>query len=190
MLSANGVVAAPSAEQVVHDQANVLLERIAKVAPSARQPGELEDLVAEVIAPHVDFALFSRLVLGKYWRQISAQEQKQLEKGLTHLVVKTYSTALASSSELQISYLNVRQESRPDRIVVPTIVSSSGNPPVRVSYKLYKKNAVWKVYDVVIEGVSMALNYRSVLAERIRQEGVASVIDNLTRDPGTLAVNQ
>lgn len=61
---------------------------------------------------------------------------------------------------------------------------------VNVSYKLYKKGGEWKVYDVAIEGISMALNYRSVLAEQIKREGIESVIDNLANAPDTLAINR
>ena len=189
-LVVTGVVANPNAERVIHEQAEVLLERIAKASRNDANPDGLEDLVAEIIAPHVDFTLFSRLVLGKHWRNASIAERQRLEKGLTSLVLKTYSTALAGARGLEITYLNAQQEKRPDRVVVPTVVKSADNPAISLSYKLYEKDGVWKVYDVVIEGISMALNYRSVLAERIKREGMQSVINSLASNAATLREKQ
>jgi phospholipid transport system substrate-binding protein len=183
-------VAGPAPEQLIRGQADSLLHRLSVLQTSDRNPDALEALVTEIIAPHVDFTLLSRLVLGKYWRRISTEEQERFEKGFKRLVVKTYASALSDTSNLQISYLAVREDSRPGRVEVPTRISSPNNPPINVAYRLYKKGDVWRVYDVTIEGVSMALNYRSVLAERIKRHGVERVVDNLLKAADTLAINR
>ena len=180
-------VAGPTAEQLIHDQADRLLEQLSTQPADA---ASRTDLVSEIIAPHVDFTLFSRLVLGKHWRRLSAGERKHFEKGLAQLVIRTYTTALSETSGLEIDYLGMQPGSKQDRVVVPTVVSSPGSPPVNVDYKLYEKDGTWKVYDVVIEGISMTLNYRSVLSEKIRQEGIESVIDGFVNGPEAVAANR
>jgi phospholipid transport system substrate-binding protein len=185
-------VAGPAPEQLIHDQAESLLQRLSALPAADRVPDTLESLVAEIIAPHVDFNLLSRLVLGKYWRRISTSQQRRFEAGFERLVIRTYASALSDASGLQISYLEVREDSRPGRVEVPTRVDSPDGPPISVSYKLYRKEAAWKVYDVSIEGVSMALNYRAVLAEQIKREGIEHVVDSLpaATDADTLAMGQ
>ena len=180
-------IAGPTAEQVIRDQADRLLEQLSALPPDA---ANRTDVVADIIAPHVDFTRFSRLGLGKHWRRMSAGERKRFEQGLAQRVIKTYTAALAETSGLAIDYPGMQQASKPGRVVVPTVVRSPGNPPVSVNYKLYEKDGTWKVYDVVIEGISMALNYRSVLSEKIRQEGIESVIDGFANGPEALAGNR
>ncbi|MDT8388088.1 MAG: ABC transporter substrate-binding protein [Thiogranum sp.] len=183
MLAFAGVAATPAPEQLIREQAGNLLAHIA-----VEQDGEnLENLVAEIIAPHVDFELFSKLVLGKHRRSLSAAQQQRFRNGMTHLVIKTYATALSGTSKLEIEYQGLQENKNPDRVVVLTVVSSSGNPPVRIDYKLHRRDNIWKVYDVAIEGVSMAINYRTVIAERSSLEGIDAAIDSLSERPVTLA---
>jgi phospholipid transport system substrate-binding protein len=70
----------------------------------------------------------------------------------------------------------VQKGKKAGRVTVLTSVKSAGNPTVRLDYRLYEKAGQWKVYDVVIEGVSMMMNYRTVLSEKIRSEGIEAVI--------------
>jgi phospholipid transport system substrate-binding protein len=188
-LFVGATVAAPAPEKIIHDQADHLLRRLSAMQNEDRNPDALEFLVTEIVAPYVDFTALSRLVLGKHWRRLSKEAQNRFEYEFSHLVIKTYASALADTSKLQISYLPVRADGKPGRVEVPTIITSEGNPPVSVSYKLYKKDSEWKVYDVAIEGISMALNYRSVFAERIKRDGIESVIDNFADVPDTVAIN-
>ncbi|MCO6411588.1 MAG: ABC transporter substrate-binding protein [Thiogranum sp.] len=183
LLWTTGAGAGPAPEQVIRQQAETLLERIS----GERSPDDMENLVQEIVAPHVDFTLFSKLVLGKHWRTLSAAQQARFEQGMTHLVLKTYSAALANTSGLAIDYLGVQEDRNAGRVTVATRVQTAGNPPVSVDYRLYESNGAWKVYDVAIEGVSMAINYRTVLAERISAEGIEAVIDGLSKQPGALA---
>lgn len=183
VLWASGAGASPAPEQVIRQQAETLLERISE----EQSPDDMENLVQEIVAPHVDFTLFSKLVLGKHWRTLSAAQQARFAQGMTHLVVKTYSAALASTSGLAIDYLGVQEDRNAGRVTVATRVKTAGNPPLSVDYRLYKSDGAWKVYDVAIEGVSMAINYRTVLAERISAEGIDAVIDSLSTRPGALA---
>lgn len=189
-LLASAAVAGPAPEQLIHDRAEQLLQRVSALQTVDRHTDVLETLVTEIIAPHVDFTLLSRLVLGKYWRRLSTEDQQRFEQGFTRLVIKTYASALTETGNLQISYLAPRPDRKPGRVQVPTVINSPDNPPINVDYKLYKKDDVWRVYDVSIEGISMALNYRSVLSERIKQEGIEPVIDSLVGASGTLAISQ
>lgn len=187
LLIATAAGANPGPEQVIHRQSELLLERISVEQTSDATSSEVETLVAELVAPHVDFAMFSKLVLGKHWRSLSVVDQKRFERGMMRLVVKTYAAALTSASGLSIEYLELQEDNNPNRVTVPTIVRSTGSPPISVDYRLHEKDGVWKVYDVAIEGVSMAINYRAVMATQIRSQGIEAVIDDLSERPDTLA---
>src|SRR5210317_952506 len=170
------VHANPDAEAVIKTQTELLLNRLQIEETIHNDDASLESLVVETIGQHVDFSLFSQLVLGKYRKRLTPEEMARFERGLTGVVIKTYAASLAGVSDLKISYLGVQKGKKEQRVTVLTAVKSAGNPTVRLDYRLYEKDGQWKVYDVVIEGVSMMMNYRTVLSEKIRSEGIEAVI--------------
>jgi phospholipid transport system substrate-binding protein len=62
---------------------------------------------------------------------------------------------------------------------VKTQIIQPGGPPIAVDYTLEKQADAWKVYDIVIEGVSLVTNYRGQFAQEIRTNGLDSLIKKL-----------
>ena len=176
LLAMATVQANPAAEAVIKTQTELLLNRLQTEETIHNDDDSLESLVVETIGQHVDFSLFSQLVLGKYRKRLTPEEMARFQRGLTGMLIKTYAASLAGVSDLKISYLGVQKGKKERRVTVLTSVKSAGNPTVRLDYRLYEKAGQWKVYDVVIEGVSMMMNYRTVLSEKIRSEGIEAVI--------------
>lgn len=100
--------AGPAAEKVIKTQTELLLNRL-QVEETVRSNDMLESLVVETIGSHVDFTLFSRLVLGKYSKRLTAGEMSRFERGLTAVVIRTYAASLASVSDLRVSYLGTQK---------------------------------------------------------------------------------
>jgi len=183
------VQANPAAEAVIKTQTELLLNRLQVEETIRNDDASLESLVVETIGQHVDFSLFSQLVLGKYRKRLTPEEIARFERGLTGVVIKTYAASLAGVSDLKINYLGVQKGKKERRVTVLTAVKSAGNPTVRLDYRLYEKAGQWKVYDVVIEGVSMMMNYRTVLSEKIGSEGIEAVISSFDTADNVLAAS-
>ena len=183
------VQANPGAEAVIKTQTELLLNRLQIEEAVHNDDASLESLVVETIGKHVDFSLFSQLVLGKHRKRLTPEEMARFEHGLTGVVIKTYAASLAGVSDLKISYLGVQKGKKEQRVTVLTSVKSAGNPTVRLDYRLYEKAGQWKVYDVVIEGVSMMMNYRTVLSEKIGSEGIEAVISSFGTADNVLAAS-
>jgi len=189
LLAMATVHANPGAEAVIKTQTELLLNRLQIEEAVHNDDASLESLVVETIGQHVDFSLFSQLVLGKYRKRLTPEEMARFERGLTGMLIKTYAASLAGVSDLKISYLGVQKGKKAGRVTVLTSVKSAGNPTVRLDYRLYEKAGQWKVYDVVIEGVSMMMNYRTVLSEKIRSEGIDAVICSFDTADNVLAAS-
>ncbi len=191
VLSVFGVItvqAGPLAEQVIKTQTELLLDHLQLESAVREDPDRLEALVMDTMGQHMDFSLFSQLVLGKHRKRITPDERARFEVGLTRIAVKTYAASLASASQLEVNYLGVKKGSKKSRVTVLTSVKSVGNPIVRLDYRLYEKAGRWRVYDVVIEGVSMMMNYRRVISDKIKTEGIEAVINSLNINGWQLAV--
>lgn len=158
---------------------NVLTELHA--APGIRKdPVKLHGVIQEYIVPHVDFVTMSRLVLGKHWRQASQEQRAVFVREFGALLIKTYSTSLAEYASQQVEYLSSDLSADGRRSTVRTRVVEQGRAPLAVDYSLRQVDTTWKIYDLSIEGVSLAINYRTSFAQQIRDHGIDGLIERLT----------
>lgn len=138
------------------------------------------DLAEEKILPNFDFEKVSRMVLGKNWTKASNEQKAAFQGEFKTLLLRTYATALSKYKNQVIEFKPFRMEADADSATVKTAIQQSGGDPIAVDYTLSKKGEDWKVYDIVIEGVSLVTNYRSQFSQEIRQNGLDSLIKKLS----------
>ena len=136
-------------------------------------------LAEEKILPNFNFDRISRLVLGKNWTKASAEQKTAFQAEFRTLLLRTYATALSKYKDQAIDYKPLRLEDGATTATVKTTILPPGGQPIAVDYSLEKQTDSWKMYDIVIEGVSLVTNYRSQFAQEIRQNGLDSLIKKL-----------
>jgi phospholipid transport system substrate-binding protein len=142
------------------------------------QAGNQQQLFAVVeakILPYFDFDRVCRMVLGKNWKTATLEQQVSFQKEFRSLLLRTYATALGKYKNQVIEYKPLHMEPDGKSASVKTQIIQAGGPPVAVDYSLVKSDAGWKVYDIVIESVSLVTNYRSQFGNEIRQNGLDSL---------------
>lgn len=132
-------------------------------------------LAEEKILPNFDFEKVSRLVLGKNWTKATPEQQSAFQAEFKTLLLRTYATALSKYKNQTIEYKPFRLDPAAETATVKTAIQQPGGEPIAVDYTLSKKGDDWKVYDIVIESVSLVTNYRSQFAQEIRQNGLDSL---------------
>ena len=142
-------------------------------------PDKLKLVIQRHIAPHIDFVTLSRLTLGKNWRQATQEQRSLFVREFGRLLVKVYSTALAGYANQEIEYLSSKVSADQRRATVRTRILERGQAPLAVDYSLRKAGDAWKIYDVKIEGISLAINYRASFAEEINTHGIDGMIERL-----------
>ena len=147
------------------------------------QAGNQEKLFAlteDNILPNFKFDKVSRLVLGKNWTKATPDQKTAFQSEFKSLLLRTYATALSKYKNQTIEYAPLRMADGATTASVKTSIVQSGGQPIAVNYTLEKQvDATWKVYDIVIEGVSLVTNYRGQFAQEIRQNGLDSLIKKL-----------
>ncbi len=147
------------------------------------QAGNQEKLFAlaqEKILPNFSFDKVSRLVLGKNWTKATPDQKMGFQAEFKSLLIRTYATALSKYKNQSIEYAPLRMADGATTATVKTSIVQPGGQPIAVNYTLEKQSdASWKVYDIVIEGVSLVTNYRGQFAQEIRQNGLDSLIKKL-----------
>ena len=167
-------------QELVRQTANQVLSDVtAKKQELESNPRKILKLVEKTVAPHFDFQAMTRLAMGRYWRQASDREQERLSTEFKDMLVRTYGSALLSYSGQEIQYQPVLKQSDAERVTIPTRVTQRGAPSIPIDYRLHRNDGKWKVYDVVIDGVSLVTNYRSSFASEVRRGGIEGLIQTL-----------
>jgi len=165
----------------------VLAEVTARKADLEANPDLIYPLVQETVVPHFDFRRMSRSALGRFWRKATDEQKVAVTNEFRQLLVRTYATALLSYSGEQIQYLPVQYRPGDTKVMISTRIAAGGAPPVPVNYRLRLNGETWKVYDVVIDGVSLITNYRSQFATEVRRGGIDGLISSLAAKNGKTA---
>ena len=176
-------------DKLVKDVANDVLKSL-REDPDLRtsNPTKMSELIEKKVAPHFDFERMARLAVGRNWREADDEQKKQLIEQFRQLLVRSYSTAYSAYRNIAVEVKPVRMNAADDDVQVKSEIKLPGGaPPVNVDYAMYKNDSDWKVYDVIVDGVSLVTTYRSTFAEEIRQNGIDGLIKSL-REKNTLPV--
>lgn len=136
-------------------------------------------LVEERVLPHFNFQRMTMLAVGRDWRTASAAQQGRLVEAFKTLLVRTYSNALTQYRDQVIDFKPVRMSAADTTVQVRTEVRQPGAQAIDIDYTLEKTDAGWKVFDVVVAGVSLVTNYRSSFGAEIRSGGIDGLIRSL-----------
>lgn len=165
---------------LVKNTANEVLEIIKKDKDiQAGDMHRITELAEEKILPHFDFVRMSRIVLGKHWNRASKEQQEQFISEFRTLLIRTYASALAKYRNQTIDYKPLRAQPGDADVSVKTQILQPGGPPLSIDYGLGRSGESWKVYDVVIEGVSLVTNYRGQFSTEVKQSGMDGLIQRL-----------
>jgi phospholipid transport system substrate-binding protein len=126
----------------------------------------------------IDFDTVSRLVLAKYWKQCTPDQQAQFTQEFKKALTLTYARRIGQYGREQIQVLGNRPEQLGDVTVQSKVVGGKVGE-LRLDYRLRQKEGVWYVIDISIEGVSLVSSYRSQFQEVIGQGGIEKLLAQL-----------
>jgi len=146
----------------------------------AGNPKRTIALVEEKVLPHFNFARMTALAMGPSWRKATPEQQQALIEQFRTLLVRTYSSALSSYRNQVIDFKPMRAQATDADVIVRSEVKQPGAESVSIDYSLEKTPGGWKVYDVVVGGVSLVTTYRDTFANEVRNNGIDGLIKALT----------
>ncbi len=147
----------------------------------AGDQARIKEVIETKLLPNFDFERITALAMGRNWRQASPEQQKQLVDQFRTLLVRTYSGALSQYRDQTIDFKPLRADANATDVNVRTEVVRQGQQPVQIDYGLAKGPNGWKVYDVIVGGVSLVTNYRDEFNEQIKNGGVDGLIASLQK---------
>lgn len=155
------------------------LVRTDKDLASGNQRKVVEVAEAKVL-PHFDFERMTRLAVGRNWAQATPEQKQSLVKEFRTLLVRTYSSSLSAYRNQTIEVKPTKMAAQDKDTTVRTAVIQPGGPPIPIDYAMEKTDkGEWKVYDVVVDGVSLVTTYRSSFNEQIQKGGIDGLVKTL-----------
>ena len=115
--------------------------------------------LVEVIYPRFDFTEMAKRSLGRHWAGLTPEEQREFVTIFAAMLGRSYAGNIESYSSQKVLY--TRESEDQSYAEVDTTIVTENRPPLSINYKLKSVNKEWKVYDLVIEDISMVNNYRS-----------------------------
>ena len=138
-------------------------------------------LAEEKVLPHVDFEEATRLAVGRGWAQATPEQRKKLVTEFRNMLVRTYSNAITAYEGQTMKVMPVRMKPGDTDVTVHNQFIRPGGKPVLLDYSMRKTDSGWKIYDIVVEGVSLVLTYRSEFDAVVKQEGIDGLIKRLAQ---------
>ena len=138
--------------------------------------------VRQHLKPVLNFDKFTKLILAAHWKKTSIQQRQQLAEILQNFLFRTLTKAIVDNKQILLSYKEglVVKEPKPgrteDRAIVSVVVNTQSQGTVNLDFRMGRENGRWAAYDVIVQGVSFAINYRAILNSEIKKHGIDKVI--------------
>jgi phospholipid transport system substrate-binding protein len=138
-----------------------------------------QDQLRKISLQMFDFAELSKRTLGLNWNKFSSSQRQEFVDLFKGILEDAYIDKITSYTDEKIQYTKEVQLSENSVEVQSVIITKSAEIPVY--YRMLNKDGRWKVYDVVIEGVSLVNNYRSQFREILASNPPEHLLDTLRK---------
>jgi phospholipid transport system substrate-binding protein len=136
--------------------------------------------IREIINAIFDWTELSKRTLGRNWKKFSDAQQKEFTDLFSRLLENVYADRLLAYSDQKVVF-EKETELKKGRVEVASHIRLSDGKKVPLNYRMTEKSGSWKVYDVVIEGVSMVKNYRSQFKDILSKKSPDDLINTLKK---------
>ena len=176
MIPLQGYAATP--KETVEAGVNTLLKTLGDPSFKAKPKEQQITTLSTEIENVFDFKELSRRTLGKEWKKMNTEQQKQFVKLFRELLQGVYADRLLAYSDQKIIF-DKETMLKKGRAEVQSYLQTSDGKKIPLFYRLTNKSGSWKVYDVIIEGVSMVKNYRTQFREIIAKNLLEKLLEIL-----------
>ena len=143
--------------------------------------GKLYAFVEEVIVPKFDTKYIAQLILARHWKNASDDQRKRFQVAFKDMLVHSYANALVEyHTSVKAEWMPLRMAPDATDVTVQSrLVRGNGKPPLPIGFAMRLKDGEWKVYDIVIENLSLITSFRSQINSEIKRSSLDALIQRL-----------
>lgn len=131
-----------------------------------------------LIHSRFDFSELTKRALGQHWRALEPREQREFVDAFTHRLLVAYGRTVRASGDEKVDFTRERLDGS-SAIVETRVLSGSGETPIE--YRMHLVDGQWRVYDLVIDSVSIADNYRAQFERVIARSSVQGLLQRMKK---------
>jgi len=168
----------PSPYKVLENIGNKLFSRIAANQQEIKKsPQLMQVIVEEELMPSIDYRYASYRILGKHLRKTNKEQRAKFVSSMRHNLARTYAHALMQYKNQQVIFEPEKATKGKKIVAVKTQIIDVNKPTINVVFKMRqnKKTGQWKVFDMVVEGISLLSSKKAELSKRLAKQGVEQV---------------
>ncbi len=169
---------AATAKETVEVQVNKVLKALADPAFKDQARDAKIVKIRSIVNEIFDYMELSRRTLGREWTKFNAQQQNEFVKLFGDLLEKTYADKLLSYSNEKVVF-DKELMLREDQAEVTSNILTADGKKIPLDYRMIRKEAGWRVYDVIIEGISLVKNYRDQFRDILAKDSPEEVLKML-----------
>ena len=139
---------------------------------------ERRQLLEKAVGERFDYQEMSRRSMGAPWANLSEKDKQEFVSLFQTLLVNTYADKIESYSGEGVQYVNERNEKEYAEVRTKVL---TGKTEIPLDYRLLHKGSDWRVYDVVVDGVSLVNNYRGQFSKILRNGSYADLVEQLRK---------
>jgi phospholipid transport system substrate-binding protein len=179
-ISINSPVMAGEPTDQLKATINKFLDILVKTPVSELREKGLPDSARKLVFARFDFSEMTKRSLGSHWKALDQKEQKEFVDAFTERLLFFYGRNVRSSANSRIQF--DRETGDATQASVGTQVLGDGQP-LPIDYQMQNENGQWKVYDVVIDHVSVVNNYRAQFDRVIAKSSVQDLLKKVKEQP-------
>ena len=143
-------------------------------------PLQKEAHLVDIFSNTVDVKWIGKFVLGKYWNRISDEEKTQYMEYYSPFLIRSYTSRFTEYSDESFEIVGARETGDEEYLVETKILRTNGQQPVLANYRVRKtENSTYKVFDIIVEGVSLIATQRSEFGAIMNRKGIDYLIGKL-----------
>lgn len=162
---------------------------VAMVENKSQTDAEREAEFRRIVRKGFALDVIGRFVVGRYWRQMTADQQEQYQELFAEWLMKSYAGRLGGYRGQTLEVVKSLEAGSQDVFVRTRVLRPDGTPPIAADWRVRKFDGQYKIIDIVVEGVSMAAAQKSEFESVIRDVGVDGLIESLRQRLALLLAN-
>lgn len=166
------------------------LDKVQVILDNAKDSGCTDKQIQRIwrlISPLIDMRSVAKRCLARHWKKISEAERKEFIDLFTHLIKYNYLTRLKNSKG-KVTITILSEKVKKNRAIVKTEVQRGIKQPITLTYRMWRNNGRWLIYDLVIEGISLVNNYRKQFHSICVSKGFDKLLEMLREKKSNLKI--
>jgi len=143
-------------------------------------PASFYEVVDKIVVPRFDVPYIGQIVLARYWRTATPTQRKEFQSAFKTMLIRSYANALLENAEsTKVVWKPSRVDADAKRATVNTELVQDTGQKYPISFSVHKIDGDWKIYDITVNNISLALNFRSQITADVKRSGLDAVIKRM-----------